>query len=232
MALMKTILERRIVCVAVIDHAVDAVPLAEALLAGGLDVIEVTFRTAEAGAAIGAIRKALPAMRVGAGTVLSVEQLQRALDAGVEFAVAPGLNEEVVRAAQKLKLPFFPGVLTPTEVERALGLGCKLLKFFPAESGGGVPMLKALAGPYAHTGVKFIPTGGVSPNNLADYLRQPIVGAVGGSWMAERALIAAKDWTRITALTAEAMKEVAAISFDIRYGFGITWRRKGEPDTL
>ncbi len=206
---MQIILERRIICIAIIDKAADAVPMAEALLAGGLDLLEITFRTPEAGAAITAIRKALPKAHVGAGTVLNPEQLRRAVDCGAEFAVAPGVNEVVLAATQKLNLPFFPGVMTPTEIERAMSLGCKLLKFFPAEAAGGVPMLKALAGPYAHTGLKLIPTGGISPNNLADYLAQPMTGAVGGSWMVDRKLLAAKDWAKITGLAAQAMKTAA-----------------------
>ena len=148
-------------------------------------------------------------MAIGAGTLLSPEQVQRAIDAGAQFGVSPGLNEAVLKAAQERNLPFFPGVMTPTEVDRALNLGWKHLKFFPAEPAGGVAMLKALAGPFAHTGVKFIPTGGINAAKLPDYLAMPQVAAVGGSWMAERKLVAEKAWSKITALTAEAMKVIA-----------------------
>ena len=202
-------LKQRLICVAVIDQPDDAVPLAEALLAGGLNCIEVTFRTAGAASAIQAIRKNVPRISVGAGTLLSAEQVRQAADAGAQFGVSPGLNEAVVAVAAKNWMPFFPGIMTPTEVDRALNLGCTQLKFFPAETAGGVKMLKALAGPFSHTGVKFIPTGGINAASLADYLAVPQVAAVGGSWMAERKLVAEKNWAKITALTAEAMKVIA-----------------------
>ena len=145
-------------------------------------------------------------MGVGAGTLLTADQVRQASEAGAQFGVAPGLSESVSNAAQKHKLPLFPGVITPTEVMHALDLGWTTLKFFPAGAAGGVDMLKALAGPFGHTGVKFIPTGGVTAANLPSYLAVPQVAAVGGSWMAERKLVADKAWDKITALTAEAMK--------------------------
>ena len=203
-------LQQRLICVAVIDKADDAVPLAEALLAGGLNVMEVTFRTAGAADSIARIRRSVPQISIGAGTLLSAEQVKQAAGAGAQFGVSPGLNETVLAEADKNQMPFFPGIMTPTEVGRALDLGCKRLKFFPAETAGGVKMLKALAGPFAHTGVKFVPTGGINAASLADYLAVPQVAAVGGSWMAERKLIAEKAWSKITALTAEALKVVSA----------------------
>jgi 2-dehydro-3-deoxyphosphogluconate aldolase / (4S)-4-hydroxy-2-oxoglutarate aldolase len=206
----ESFLQQRLICVAVIDKADDAVPLAEALLAGGLNVMEVTFRTAGAADSIARIRRSVPQISIGAGTLLSAEQVKQAVGAGAQFGVSPGLNESVLAEADKRQMPFFPGVMTPTEVGRALELGCKRLKFFPAETAGGVKMLKALAGPFAHTGVKFIPTGGINAASLADYLAVPQVAAVGGSWMAERKLVAEKAWSRITALTAEALKVVFA----------------------
>jgi 2-dehydro-3-deoxyphosphogluconate aldolase/(4S)-4-hydroxy-2-oxoglutarate aldolase len=206
-----TLLKTRLICVAVIDNPADAVPLAEALLAGGLNAIEVTFRTAAAAQAITLIHRALPDMHVGAGTVLTADQARQASDAGAQFGVSPGLNETVLLEARALKLPFFPGVMTPTEVDRALNLGCQHLKFFPAEAAGGVTMLKALAGPFAHTGVQFIPTGGITAALLPAYLALPQVAAVGGSWMAERKLVTERAWPKITALTAEAMKSIAAL---------------------
>ena len=202
-------LQQRLICVAVIDKADDAVPLAEALLAGGLNVMEVTFRTAGAADSIARIRRSVPQISIGAGTLLSAEQVKQAAGAGAQFGVSPGLNESVLAEADKNQMPFFPGIMTPTEVGRALDLGCKRLKFFPAETAGGVKMLKALAGPFAHTGVKFVPTGGINTASLADYLAVPQVAAVGGSWMAERKLIAEKAWSKITALTAEAMKIIS-----------------------
>ena len=203
---MDQIFKKRVVPVAVIDRLDDAVPLAEALMAGGLEVIEVTFRTPAAEAAIRNIIKALPSMLVGAGTILETDQVKRAKDAGARFAVAPGINEKVVTASLGMGLPFIPGVMTPTEVERGLALGCKLHKFFPAEIAGGVAMLKSFAGPYAHTGVKFIPLGGVGPKNAAEYLALPIVAAVGGSWLCDRKLVAEKKWAAITVLTVEAVR--------------------------
>ena len=203
-------LSQRLVCVAVIDRADDAVPLAEALLAGGLNAIEVTFRTAGAADAIARIRQARPDAVVGAGTLLTADQVKQAVAAGAQFGVSPGLSEAVSQAAHDNQLPLFPGVITPTEIMRALELGWKQLKFFPAETFGGVNALKALAGPFGYTGVKFIPTGGISAATLPAYLALPQVAAVGGSWMAERKLVAEKSWDKITALTAAAMKLIAA----------------------
>lgn len=205
---MENVLKQRLVCVAVINNADDAVPLAEALMAGGLNTIEVTFRTEAAAEAIRRIRRDLPLMTVGAGTVLTPYQAAQAADAGAQFLVAPGLDELVLAAALPRDVPYIPGVMTPTEIGRALNLKCKLLKFFPAEASGGVAMLKALAGPFAHTGAQFVPTGGITAATLPAYLALPQVAAVGGSWMAERELVAQHAWEKITALTAEAMEKV------------------------
>ena len=181
-------------------------PLAEALLAGGLNGIEVTFRTAGAAEAIRRIRKSVPQIAIGAGTLLTADNVKQAVDAGAQFGVSPGLSESVSQAAHDHKIPLFPGVVTPSEIMRALDLGWKHLKFFPAETFGGLNALKALAGPFGHTGVKFIPTGGITAATLGNYLAVPQVAAVGGSWMAERKLIAEQAWAKITALTAEAIK--------------------------
>jgi 2-dehydro-3-deoxyphosphogluconate aldolase/(4S)-4-hydroxy-2-oxoglutarate aldolase len=202
-------LKQRLLCIAVMDDPDAAVPLAEALLAGGLKTMEIPFRTAAAAESIKRIRRKVPEMAIGAGTLLAVEQVQRAMDAGAQFGVAPGLNEAVLQAARERHLPFFPGVMTPTEVDRALHLGWKHLKFFPAEPAGGAAMLQALTAPFAHTGVQFIPTGSITTARLADYLALPQVAAVGGSWMAGRKLVAEKAWSKITALTAEALKIIA-----------------------
>jgi 2-dehydro-3-deoxyphosphogluconate aldolase/(4S)-4-hydroxy-2-oxoglutarate aldolase len=202
---MQDIFAKGLVPAGAVARVEDAVPLAEAVLAGGLNVLEITFRTDAAAAAIRAITKALPDMRVGAGTVLSADQVERAAEAGICFGVAPGSTESVVRKAQELKIPFAPGVTTPSEVERALGWGCTALKFFPAEAMGGVKTLKSLAGPYKHTGVAFLPTGGISAANMADYLALPVVQAVGGSWPVAKDLVAACNWEEITRLTAEAV---------------------------
>ena len=202
---MDLILQKRIVPVAVIDKVEDAVPLAKALQDGGLPIIEVTFRTPAAADCVRAIQQALPAMLVGAGTLLDTDQVKRAKNAGAQFGVAPGLNETVVKASLALGMPFVPGVMTPSEVERALALGCQLQKLFPASVAGGLEMLKALAGPYAHTGVKFIPLGGVNAKTAPDYLALPIVAAIGGSWICDKKLVAGMDWAQITKLAKEAV---------------------------
>ena len=200
----------RVVPVVVLQDAEDACPLAEALLAGGLDVMEITFRTAAAAESIQRIAAAFPEILLGAGTVLAPDQARRARDCGAVFALAPGLNPVVVAAAREAGLAFSPGVMTPSEVEHALSLGCDLLKFFPAGAAGGTAMLKALAGPYAHTGVRFIPTGGISAANMGEYLALPVVAAIGGSWMVDPKLVAARDWATITRLTREALDAAAA----------------------
>ncbi|MGH7939589.1 MAG: bifunctional 4-hydroxy-2-oxoglutarate aldolase/2-dehydro-3-deoxy-phosphogluconate aldolase [Limisphaerales bacterium] len=204
--------DKRIVPVVLgVEKADDAVPLAQALLAGGLNVIEVTFRAANAAEAVHAIAQKAPEMILGAGTLLTASQLRQAKDAGAQFGVAPGLNPQVVSAAKEMQIPFIPGVMTPSEVENALSAGCKLLKFFPANIAGGVAMLKALAAPYAQTGVKFIALGGIRAENMREYLAEPIVAAVGGSWLVEPALVAKRDWKTITARTREALRIVDAL---------------------
>ncbi|MEI8315539.1 MAG: bifunctional 4-hydroxy-2-oxoglutarate aldolase/2-dehydro-3-deoxy-phosphogluconate aldolase [Verrucomicrobiota bacterium] len=202
---MNQIIQNRVVPVAVIDKLEDAVPLATALLAGGLDVIEVTFRTAAAPDAIRAIAQAHPGMLVGAGTLLEVSQVKQARAAGAKFGVAPGLNATIVKASLDAGLPFVPGVATASDVEHGLELGCKIQKLFPADVLGGVKLLRAFAGPYGHTGVKFIPLGGINAGNMAEYLALPIVAAIGGSWIIDKKLIAEKKWSEITALTKAAL---------------------------
>ncbi|WP_367873010.1 bifunctional 4-hydroxy-2-oxoglutarate aldolase/2-dehydro-3-deoxy-phosphogluconate aldolase [Luteolibacter sp. Populi] len=208
--MLERILSKRIVPVVVLDHAESAEPLAEALLAGGLDIMEITFRTAAAEESIRRIAARFPEILLGAGTLLEDEQVVRAKNAGAVFGLAPGLNPRTVAKAAELGLQFSPGVMTPGEVEQALALGCKLLKFFPAEAAGGTAMLKSLAGPYSHTGVKFIPTGGVTSGNLTDYLKLPVVAAIGGSWMVDKQLVNEGKWDEITRLTREALAVAAA----------------------
>jgi 2-dehydro-3-deoxyphosphogluconate aldolase/(4S)-4-hydroxy-2-oxoglutarate aldolase len=202
----ESFLAQRLVCVAVIERADDAVPLAEALLAGGLQVLEVTFRTTAAAESIRRIRRDVPQIALGAGTLLTADNVKQAVDAGAQFGVSPGLTEAVSAAARAADIPLFPGVITPTEIMQALDFGWTHLKFFPAETVGGIAALQALAGPFAHTGVKFIPTGGITAANLHHYLSLPQVAAVAGSWMAEKSLLADKSWGKITALAAEAVE--------------------------
>jgi 2-dehydro-3-deoxyphosphogluconate aldolase/(4S)-4-hydroxy-2-oxoglutarate aldolase len=197
----------RIVPVVVMDDASVALDLADTLLAAGLRVIEITFRTTSAAEAIAKIASARPDMLVGAGTLLTEDNVRRAVDAGASFGVAPGLNERTVEAARRAGLDFAPGIATPSEVERALQLECKLLKFFPAEQAGGAPMLKALEGPYRHTGVQFVPTGGINLANVANYLAIDSVAAIGGSWFVDKKLIANRDWKTIGTMTREALEK-------------------------
>ena len=187
----------RVVPVIAIEDVEAALPLADALLEGGLPVVEVTFRTTAAAAVIERIVRERPGMLVGAGTVVTTENLRRAAECGATFGVAPGFNPTVVREALKIGFPFAPGVMTPSDIEGALSFGVTVLKFFPAAAAGGVNMLRSIAAPYAHTGVRFIPAGGVSQGNLGDYLEQKIVLAVGGTWIATREDIAAGRWDAI-----------------------------------
>lgn len=187
------------IAVAIVDDPDRAVPLARALLAGGVDAIELTFRTPRAVEALKRIVVEVPEALVGAGTVLTPAQVREAKDAGAAFAVAPGFNPDVVRAAADLGLPFAPGVMTPSEIEGACALGCtRILKFFPASVAGGLAGLRTLAAPYKHLGLRFIPLGGLKRENTAEWLADPLVAACGGSWIAPAKLIAAGDWAVIT----------------------------------
>jgi 2-dehydro-3-deoxyphosphogluconate aldolase/(4S)-4-hydroxy-2-oxoglutarate aldolase len=196
--MLNELLKRPVIPVIVIDDANDAVPLAEALLVGGMDVIEVTCRTAAAPQALANIKKALPDMLLGAGTVVTEDQAKMCIDTGVNFGLAPGLNPDTVNYFQENDTLFIPGIMTPSEIEQGLSLGCKMLKFFPAGAAGGVNMLKNLGAPYASLGVRFCPTGGLSLDNMNDYLSLPIVSAIGGSWLATKQQIADKQWAIIT----------------------------------
>jgi 2-dehydro-3-deoxyphosphogluconate aldolase/(4S)-4-hydroxy-2-oxoglutarate aldolase len=209
--MLNELLKRPVIPVIVIEDAKDAEPLAEALLKGGMDVIEVTCRTAAAPEALARIKKSFPEMLVGAGTVVTAEQAQQCIDAGVSFGLAPGLNPETVSFFHKNNTLFIPGVMTPSEIEQGLALDCRLLKFFPAGAAGGVPMLKALAGPYASQGVQFCPTGGIKPENMNDYLSLPVVSCIGGSWLATRQQIAEQQWDVITAQVQDALARVQEI---------------------
>ncbi|MEI8037784.1 MAG: bifunctional 4-hydroxy-2-oxoglutarate aldolase/2-dehydro-3-deoxy-phosphogluconate aldolase [Verrucomicrobiota bacterium] len=196
----------RILSAAVIDDPAHAVPLARALLAGGLGIMEVTFRNAHAAECILRIRSEVPEMIVGAGTLLTPAQIDEALAAGAGFGVSPGFNPTVVRHAVAADFPFAPGVLTPGEMEQSLELGCPAVKFFPAAAAGGPDFIKAIAAPYAHTALRMIPLGGIGEHNLAEYLELPLVVAVGGSWLTDRKLAATGNWEEITLLTKRAME--------------------------
>lgn len=192
-----------IVPVVVLDDAADAVPLAKALIDGGLPVAEVTFRTAAAEESIRQMAEAYPEMLIGAGTVLTIENVKKAVDAGAKFIVSPGLNPTVVKYCVDHDIPITPGTSNPSDIEAALELGLEVVKFFPAEAAGGLNMIKSMAAPY--TTVKFMPTGGIGAHNINDYLAFDKILACGGSWMVKGDLIKAKDFAGITKLTKEAV---------------------------
>ncbi len=201
--MLQQIGEMGVIPVIKIDRVEDAVPLAKALVEGGMPCAEVTFRTAAAPEAIKAMSEAYPEMLIGAGTVLTTEQADTAVACGAKFIVSPGLNPETVKHCLKKGYPILPGVCTPTEVEAGLALGLDHLKFFPAEAAGGVKMIKAMAAPY--TSVKFMPTGGINVSNIKDYLSCKAVFACGGSWMVPGDMITNGEFDKIKALVEEAV---------------------------
>jgi len=196
--MIEKILKSPVVAVVVIDVAEDAVPLMKALMAGGVSAIELTLRTPAALEALERIRAEMPEILPGIGTILNTEQVRAVKERGAAFGVAPGLNSSVVNAAKELNLPFAPGVMTPSEIEAAYALGCTVMKLFPSEPVGGLNYLRNINAPYAHLGIKYIPLGGLSLENLQAYLECPEVLAIGGSWLAPRKLIQEKDWNAIS----------------------------------
>ncbi|MBR0574902.1 bifunctional 4-hydroxy-2-oxoglutarate aldolase/2-dehydro-3-deoxy-phosphogluconate aldolase [Proteiniclasticum sp. BAD-10] len=191
-----------IVPVIALDKAEDAVPLAKALVAGGITVAEVTFRTSAAEESIARIAKEVPEMLVGAGTVLTIEQAEKAVAAGAQFIVSPGSDVDVIRKAKELGVVMLPGVVTPTEIIIGLKEGLEIFKFFPAGNYGGLKTIKALAGPFGQ--ITFIPTGGIGTANMTEYLEFNKIEAVGGSWMCPKELVNAGAWEEITRLSKEA----------------------------
>lgn len=208
MDMIETLGKAGIIPVIVIEDEAKAVPLARALVAGGLPVLEVTFRTAAAPAAIAAIKKEVPGAVIGAGTLLTPEMVRAAKEAGAEFGVAPGFDPTVMQAAKEVGLPMCPGIATASELSQALSAGCKMVKFFPAEAAGGVNMIKNFLGAFRFTGVKFMPTGGVKPSNVADYLSVPEIVCCGGTWLVPKDALAANDFATIEALAKEAAELV------------------------
>ena len=197
----------KVSAVIVIDDVGNAGYLADALLSGGVNSIELTLRTGAAFDAINFISKRYPEMIVGAGTVLSPDQLEQSIQSGAVFAVAPGLNPEVVKKAKELNFPFAPGICTPSELERAIRLQCSVVKFFPAEPIGGIKYLKSMAGPYSHLDIKYLPLGGISLQSMASYLDSELVLCIGGTWIAKRQKIIEQDWNHIE----ENSKEVKSL---------------------
>lgn len=200
-----------VIAVLVVDRVEDGVPLAEALFAGGIRAMELTLRTPVALKALKEIRSRVPQMLAGVGTVLTPDQLRQARDAGAAFGVSPGVNPRVLRTARDEQFPFAPGVITPSDIELALEHGCDLLKFFPAEPGGGMNFLRAMAAPYASRGLRFIPLGGLNARNIRPYLSDPLISALGGSWLAPQETVASQDWGRITMLATEACRIVQEV---------------------
>lgn len=209
-AIMDKISKIGIVPVIALKHAKDAVPLAKALIEGGLPCAEVTFRTDAAEESIRNIVNEFPEMLVGAGTVLTLEQLDKAIGAGAKFVVSPGFNAEIVKACIAKGIPVAPGCSSPTDIEAAMALGLRTVKFFPAGNLGGIDAIKAMAAPYG--GLTFMPTGGVNAKNINDYLSFPRVIACGGSWMVDPKLIEAGDFAEITRRTWEAVTTVLGFS--------------------
>ncbi len=187
-----------IIAVLIIDNVQHAIPLAKALLKGGVDSIELTLRTPAALEAAKQIKKTLPEINLGFGTVLTLDQLKTVADLGADFAVAPGCNPKIIMEAKRHGLSFAPGIMTPSDIEIAIENGCRILKFFPAETSGGIRHLISMSAPYQHLGLQFIPLGGVNMKNAKEYLESPLISAIGGSWVANRQLIQNEDWNTIT----------------------------------
>lgn len=195
--LTKKIDDAGIIAVLIIDEVKNTIPLAKALIEGGVAVIELTLRTPGALDAAKIIKKEFPEVTLGFGTVLNVDQVKAVVDVGADFAVSPGCNPKIIVEAYKQGLSFAPGVMTPSDIEVAIQEGCRILKFFPAETSGGLKHLESMSAPYNYLDLKFIPLGGCNMKNAADYLRSDLITAIGGSWVAKRNLIQSKDWKSI-----------------------------------
>lgn len=203
--LTDTLKKARIVAVLAVNDPSGAVDLAKALCDGGVTALEMTLRTQRAFECISAIAGAGLPLALGVGTILTPEQAREAKNRGADFGVSPGCNVRVIDAAAETGLPFAPGIMTPSEIEQALEHGCKLMKFFPAESSGGMKHLQSMAAPYKHLGISFIPLGGLKLSNMKSYTDSPLVTAIGGSWIAPTSLIDAKDWVQIRKNAEEAV---------------------------
>ena len=224
---LKRLAASGVVPVVVLEDAANAVPTANAMVAGGIDVMEITFRTAAAADSIKAVAENCPDMLVGAGTVLNLEQCKKAVEMGAKFIVMPGFDEEVVKYCVDNDIAVTPGCVTPTEIMAAKKLGLNVVKFFPANVYGGISAMKALSGPFV--GLKFIPTGGVNADNLGEYISAPFVFAVGGSWVCNKKDIAAGNFEKITALCKEARQK--ALGFEVAH-MGINAENAEEADQV
>jgi len=197
-AILNRLADCKVVAGFSVDHIDDAVPLANALLAGGIDVIELTLRTEAGIDATRAISTEVPEILVGVGTILAPEQAVQVKEAGAHFGVSPGLNPHVIKAAEAVELPFAPGIATPSDIEAAIELDCRFVKYFPAAALGGVAYLRSMSAPYAHLGIQYFPLGGLNAANMNEYLAEPNVPAIGGSWIVQKDLVKNKDWAAIT----------------------------------
>lgn len=207
--MLQRIKDAGVIAVLVIDEAENVVPLCRALLACGIDAIELTLRTSAALEALRLVRVEVPEVLAGIGTILHPDQVDQVVNAGAAFGVSPGLNPNVVARAQQKGLPFAPGVVTPTDIESAIELGCRELKFFPAEPSGGIKYLRSMYAPYAHLGLQFIPLGGINAGNMAPYVFDESIPAIGGSWIAPRKLIQQKDWSAVIDNATEARRIIS-----------------------
>lgn len=206
--ILQQVLKQKILPAVTIEDVEHALPVAEAFLKAGLYVMEITFRTEVAAASVNLIRNNFPELYVGAGTLLTVDQLKKAMDAGAQFGLSSGLNSKVCVEAKKLYFPFIPGVMTPSEIELAYELGYSIQKLFPAAQLGGISFLKALLGPYEQLAIQFMPMGGVNLSNMNDYLKQKNVIAIGGSWLVTKELMTSRNYKVIEANVAEALQQI------------------------
>ncbi|MGJ8639564.1 MAG: bifunctional 4-hydroxy-2-oxoglutarate aldolase/2-dehydro-3-deoxy-phosphogluconate aldolase [Opitutaceae bacterium] len=186
-----------------LNHAEHAVPVARALLTGGIEVIELTLRTPAAMDSIRAISKEVPKMLLGVGTILTPDQLLEVKASGAHFGVSPGMNPRVIQAAKDANFPFAPGIATPSDVEAAIELGCRFVKFFPAEAAGGIKFLRSMSAPYQHLGIEYFPLGGLNTGNMMDYLAESNVPCIGGSWIVKNDMVENEDWAGISACAEE-----------------------------
>ena len=189
----------------------DAIPIAKALSAGGIDVIELTLRTDYAIEAVKRIAENVPDIILGVGTILTPEQVVQIKETGAHFGVSPGMNPNVIRKAEEIDFPFAPGIATPSELETAITLGCRFVKFFPAEASGGVNYLKSISAPYKHLGVQYFPLGGLNAENMNHYLNLENVIAIGGSWIVDPSFVEVKDWAGLTKRATEVRNVVEKI---------------------
>lgn len=210
--LIQKIDDAGIIAVLIIDEVKHAVPVARALLAGGVDAIELTLRTPAAIESAKIIKKEVPEISLGFGTVLTLDQVKAVVDVGADFAVSPGCNPKIIAEAYKQGLSFAPGIMTPSDIEIAVEQGCRILKFFPAETTGGMKHLESMSAPYNYLGLKFIPLGGCNMDNAPTYLQSNLISAIGGTWVAKRPLIQAENWDAIT----NNAKEIRALINKIR----------------